>query len=257
MKKLLTSSINNTVGFPVKSGTIDFLQLAYQEAITAIANNLVGAKTNTTDFFILYGCKNSGTGLNYNISAGAILYSGEVFLVPAAVFTAPGGQVAVGNFLTAFYTTNADPVLFTDGVNRNVHQVKTMTFAAGVSGSGASDFSTLINTQVVLKNAQTATLPASYIATFKEDKAEFFAAATVDCTVTFSFTGAIPGTVVRLKWAYGAGRALSVVAGSGQTVIKDSGNLANVASATNVLYMIYLGKNEAGNDEVSYTLIQA
>ena len=62
--------------------------------------------------------------------------------------------------------------------------------------------------------------------------------------------------MVRLKWTYGSGKTLSISAPTGCTVIKDSGNLSSVASANNLLYCIYLGVNESGNNEVSYTLKQ-
>lgn len=255
MRKLVTSDITNTVAFPVKSGTLNHLQLAYQEAITALANSIIGRVPDTTNCYVLFGCKNTGSGTSYIISAGAIYYNGEVYLVDAVSFTSASGQTAVLSFVTTNYTTNADPVTFTDGVAHNVHTIQKIAIASGVSGSGVCDFANLL-TPLALVNDQQATLPASYTVTFKQDKAVFFAAASVDSNITFDFTNAVPGTVVRLKWTYGSGRTLSITAPSGCTVIKDGGNLSAVASANNLLYCIFLGKNESGNNEVSYTLKQ-
>lgn len=256
MKKLDLSSVSATNQFPVKEGTVDFINLAYQECITAIANNLLGDKADATHGFRLWGCQNTGTGLNFIIGAGAIYYAGEVFLVPAATFTAPGGQTAVANIVITQYSINADPVLFTDSISRNVHNIRQVVFAAAVAGTGLFDLSAIRETAIGLKNDIQATLPSAYTVTFEQDRASFFTSATVSSTITFDFTDAVPGTVIRMKWTFGAALTLTVNQPAGSKVIKDSGNLGAVASANNLLYILYLGKNEAGNDEVSYTLKQ-
>jgi hypothetical protein len=255
MRKLVTTDITNSVGFPVKAGTLNHIQLAYQEALTALANSIIGRLPDSSNCYILFGCKNTGSGTSYVISAGAIYYNGEVYLVDAVSFTAASGQTAVLNFVTTNYTTNADPVTFTDGVAHNVHTIQKIAIASGVSGSGVCDYANTL-TPLALVNDQQATLPSTYTVNFKQDKATFFAAASVDTNITFDFTNAVAGTVIRLKWTYGSGRALTITAPSGSTVIKDGGNLSAVASANNLLYCIYLGKNESNNHEVSYTLKQ-
>ena len=256
MRKLDTSYASSTVGQPIKSGTIDHLQEAYQEALTAIGQALVGQDPDLSNYYRLWGCVNSGSGLNYSISAGAIWYNGEVFLVPAASFTAASGQVAVGNFQTTFNGTNADPVLFTDGQSRNVHQIRQLVFAAGTSGTGAVDFSKLQEVRLSLQNVQINPLPSTYTLTFEQSKTIFAKNPGSSLAVYFDFTGAIPGNCIRLKFTAGSGFILTVNAGANQTVIKDSGNLSSAANAGNLLYAIYLGKNEQGYDEVSYTLKQ-
>jgi hypothetical protein len=256
MKKLDTSAITNTVAFPVKSGTLDFLQQSYQEGLTNTANSLIGGKSNASLFYVFWGCVNTGSGLNYIISAGAIYNNGELFLVDAVTFTAAAGQLAVGAITTTFYSTNADPVTFSDAISRNVHQIRKIVFASGSSGSRDVDFPNLVGAPNVLLNDQQATLNASYVAKFTQDRAVFFASATVNTTITFDFTNAVPGVVVRLKWTFGAGLTLTVTQGTGQTVIKDGGDATQVANANNLFYAVYLGKNAAGNDEISYTLKQ-
>ena len=256
MKKLDLSSVSATNQFPVKEGTFDFLALAYQEALTALGNNLIGDKANIVNGYRLWGCQNTGTGLNFIISAGAIYFAGEVFLVPAATFTAAGGQTAVANMVVTQYTTNADPVTFTDSVPRNVHNIRSIVFASSISGTGLFDFGNIRETLLGLKNDPQLTLGASYTVTFEQDRAAFFSSATVDTTITFDFTDAVPGTVVRMKWSYGSGRVLTINTPAGSTIVQDSGNLSAVASANNLLYFLYVGKNYAGDDEVSYTLKQ-
>lgn len=256
MRKLDVSAVSNTNALPIKSGTLTHIQLAYQEAITAICNNLLGAQISPVIPYVLYGCGNTGSELNYIIGAGAIYYAGEIYLVPTVTFTAPGGQVAVGTIATTFNNTNADPVTFTDGVSRNIHQIRQIVFAAGVSGSAQMDYTTLLQTPLVLVNQQISTLPSSYVVTFDQDKTVFFAAAPIDSAFTFSFTNAVVGNVVRLKWTYAAGRVLTITRSQTSTIVKESGDLTQVSNNTNSIYFIYMGKNDLGRDEVAYTLKQ-
>lgn len=141
MRKLDISAITGTTGMPIKSGTLNHLQLAYQEAIAAVAQGLVGAAYSSSTGYILYGCVNSGSGSSYNISAGAVFYNGEVYLTPSASFTTGGSNVAVGVITTGHYfDATADHVSFTDGSIKDVHVIRTMVFQAGLSGSGAVNF---------------------------------------------------------------------------------------------------------------------
>lgn len=256
MRKLSTANITSSAELPIKAGTLVHLQLSYQEALTALGNAVIGRLPDLTRFYVLFGCVNTGSGLDYNISAGAIYYNGEVYLVDATTFTAAAGQVAIGNIVTTQYNVNADPVTFTNGQSYNIHNIQKIVFTAGTVGTGIANFSDLLHVPQVLVNDQQANLPASYTVKFDQDKAVFFAGASVDSTITFDFTNAVPGSVVRLKWTFGSGRTLTINQPSGSSIIRDSGNLGAVASANNLLYMLYCGKNSNGDHEVSYTLKQ-
>jgi hypothetical protein len=253
MRKLTTSSITNTTAMPIKAGTLQHLQLAYQEVLNALARNAIGRPTDTTRAYILFGCINSGTAGSMNVSAGAVYYAGEVYLVDA--FTLTVTLAAVAAITTTYYSTNADPVAFTDGVSRNVHEVRKITFSNATSGTGVFDFNDMVPTPDVLANEQNATAPATYTVKFDRDKAVFFGNSPAALTVTFDFTNAVPGTVVRMKFTLGA-TGLTMTQPSGCTLIKDSGTIASATSATSLLYIMYCGKNTAGNDEVSYVLKQ-
>lgn len=154
MKKLDLSAISSSNGMPQKSGVLEHIQSAYQEAIAATIKALLGSTTyNAAKAYVLHGVVNSGSGSNYSISAGAIFYNGEVFLVDAATFTITGANVAVGVISTTYYSaTNADPVIFTDGVSRNIHQIRKIVMQPGLSGSGAADFVDFIYLSLVQKN---------------------------------------------------------------------------------------------------------
>ena len=122
MKNLLTNSISTSVGFPVKSGTLDFLQTASSEMLNALARSIIGRDFSTSVPYALYGCNNTGSGSSYVIEAGAILWNGVLYLVPAVTFTLTGGNSVFVSKSTSYVTSSvADPVTFTDGVPRNVH----------------------------------------------------------------------------------------------------------------------------------------
>jgi len=121
MKNLLTNSISATVGFPVKSGTLDFLQTASSEMLNALARSIIGKDFSTGTPYALYGCNNTGSGSYYVIQEGAILWNGILYLVPAVSFTLTGGNSVFVGTSISYVTTNADPVTFTDGVARYVH----------------------------------------------------------------------------------------------------------------------------------------
>lgn len=144
MKKLDTSAIAPGIAFKPKGGTLMFLQLAYQEALAELTYNKIGSSYDPTKGYILNGCVNTGSGSNYVISAGSIFFNGEIFIVPAATFTISGGNVAEGAITTTQYITDADPSVFTDGVSRNVHNIRQIVFAPALSGSGSVDFNNAV-----------------------------------------------------------------------------------------------------------------
>lgn len=149
MRKLDVSAINISNGMPLKSGPFTHLQTAYQEAISAAIIGWIGVTYDSTKTYILRGCINSGSGSNYVISSGILFFNGEVYYSDAATFTTSGSNVAVGTITTTYYSgTEADPVDFTDGTPRNIHQIRKIVFGAALSGSGASDFVNLLSDPV-------------------------------------------------------------------------------------------------------------
>lgn len=133
MKILDTSNISPSAQMPIKKGTLQFLQDAYKECIESILKGTIGASYSTSTYYILYGCVNTGVGSNYIISAGAIFFNGEVYLVDGVTFTTGVGQVPVMNITTTQYTTNADPVTFTNSIQYNVHNIRKIVISAGTA----------------------------------------------------------------------------------------------------------------------------
>ncbi|QTE37482.1 hypothetical protein J3L18_31035 [Mucilaginibacter gossypii] len=146
MRKLDTSPISTTNAMPVKAGTLEHIQFAYQEAIGELGKSLFGNYYDPTKVYILNGLVNSGSGSSYNISAGSVFYNGEIFLVDAAVFSISGSNVARGIIVTSFYSgQQADGVEFTDGITRNVHQIRKVVMGAGLAGSGIGDYNNMVD----------------------------------------------------------------------------------------------------------------
>lgn len=143
MKKLIVTGITDSAQLKIKTGTLQFLQDANAEAFQAVIIAAIGPTYSPTIVYKLYGVINSGTGNAYAISAGAVFYGGEVYLVDAVTFTASGVQVGVLNIVVTQYTTNADPVTLTDSTVVNVHNIRKMVISAGTTGSTISDFSAI------------------------------------------------------------------------------------------------------------------
>lgn len=144
MLRLRTDLITDTKRFPIKKGTLEFLQDAYKDCFTNLLIGLIGPSYSGLNVYIIYGATNSGSGSAYNISAGAAFYLGEIFPVANTSFTASGGQTAVLNITTTQYTTNADPVTFSDATINNIHDNRFITVASGVSGSGIKNYANVI-----------------------------------------------------------------------------------------------------------------
>jgi len=140
MKKLNVTPISDSAQMPLKKGTLQFLQDANLEALAAILKSHIGDAYNASTVYILFGVKNTGTAPNYVISAGAVFYQGEIFLVDATSFST-SGNVAIFQIITTQYTTYADPVTFSDATVHNVHDIRKVQVLAGTSGSGIADFS--------------------------------------------------------------------------------------------------------------------
>jgi hypothetical protein len=132
MKKLDLSAVTTAIGLPVKSGSLAHIQSAYQEAV---------AGYNPSVMYILNGVVNSGSGSSYNISAGSVFFNGEMYLVDAATFTLTGGNQAIGVLNVTYQTgTDADGVEFTDGIVRNIHEIRRVQLTQGLGGAGMANF---------------------------------------------------------------------------------------------------------------------
>jgi hypothetical protein len=152
---------------------------------------------------------------------------------------------------------SADPTTFSDASIHNVHQIRKMVVSQATSGSTEyGDFSDMLQTQLPLVPDYEPTLGATYSVKFDQDRSVFFASATVDTTIEFDLTNAIPGAVTRIQWTWGAGRTLTVTAGSGNIAYIEGGDITRAASRTNSMYFLYAGKDASGNNIICYSINQ-
>lgn len=143
-RRLDTQFASDTAQQPIKKGTLDFLQDSHKIDLNQLIGALTGDPIGFSGAYVLYGCLNTGSGNNYIIGQGAVWVNGEVFEVASTSFTTIGSQVPVYQIVNTQYTTNADPTLFTDGITRQVHNIRTLQVGPGASGSGLRDYSASI-----------------------------------------------------------------------------------------------------------------
>jgi hypothetical protein len=165
---------------------------------------------------------------------------------------------------------------FSDSISRFIYKVQYSTTTSSAGGNtpqfsgnmnqyrldlksmGANILLLLAATTLnVIISGSKATLGAVYTVDFKNDQSIFCNVATVDTSITFDFTSAIPGAVVRLQWTWGGGRTLTVTQPAGSIILLDSGDPTRAAGYTNVMYFAYVGKDGSGNNVVSYTISQS
>lgn len=147
MRVLNVTTITDASQFPVKSGTLQFLQDMNSELFKGMAIALIGPATyDPTQIYIFSGVTNSLVSPNYNIASGFAFYAGEFFYINAAAFAVSGSNTAICQLSTTQYDgngLNADPVTFTDNSVQNVHNIRMIAVVQGASGSGINDFASL------------------------------------------------------------------------------------------------------------------
>jgi hypothetical protein len=152
MKKIDETNISGTVGMPIKSGVLSFLQDAIKDSVEMAAsisrgaNGLTYPDTSNTAI-IVQGLADLSTFYypdHFNL-AGIISFNGELFFCPSARFTPTATPVLVYDTQYNNIAADADPVLFTDGNSYNVLQTRRMLVVDGNSGTAGyiCDFSAI------------------------------------------------------------------------------------------------------------------
>ena len=139
MKKLDISHIATGVAMPMKSGSLQFIQQAAQEAVDGLFHALV-PNPIANKIYIISGVRNSSTGITYTIDSGVAYLNGEIFDVDATSFsTVSATTFAYATIVTTQFVgngVNADPVNFTDGSQDNVHDIRKLSFIASATPPG-------------------------------------------------------------------------------------------------------------------------
>lgn len=144
MKKLnLTNIIEGVRKLGAVKAFFAHIEEAYIESLERLTKGLVA---ESGSYIVLFGCENSGAGLDYDISAGAILKDGEIYLVPAIVETAGAGEVPVLSLNTVNTTLK-----YTDASDQTTLVTRTLTWSMAASGSGLVDFSALVSLKTAMR----------------------------------------------------------------------------------------------------------
>lgn len=139
MKKIDTSNIiENVRQLGATKVTLDHINTSIKETLNFL---LLGLAANPSGVLALYGCVNSGSGLNFNISAGACWYNGELYEVDALTGTAGGGQTAVLSLETTYLGT--DPVLYSNNQSYPTHRIDKLKWSFAAPGAAIVDYSGL------------------------------------------------------------------------------------------------------------------
>ncbi len=172
MKKIETTNIAGTQDAPFIKATFDHLNEANLNSTSDIIKGLLGTYT-TNDIIVLFGCVVTATipGTS-SITAGAIYYNGEIYEVDAnASLVTTGSDILVWGIATTYRA--GDPIKWSDGENRNLHQIDKFALSAGLSGSGLANYngatvktiksaSILASKSQLLVSSISATGPTSY-----------------------------------------------------------------------------------------------
>ena len=143
MKRIYTNAVTPTAGFLPNIGTLNFLQDSYKEQFNNLIKTLIPYPLNDT-IYVLLGCENTGSGSNYNITAGILYYNGEIYNQPAATFTCGVTELPYASIHEDYTYTDQngispDPSTLTDGNVLNMHVNRTIVIANG-TGVGLPEY---------------------------------------------------------------------------------------------------------------------
>lgn len=142
-RKILTNSIvDPNIQQPFVGPSLEFLQQWNTDQNFAILRALIGDINYGIGPFAIYGMRNTGSGANFIIGAGFLVFDGELYACAGITVTTTGSDVIVGT-VTSGFDTGIDPIEFTDLVPRSVHQIKTIVLSAGATGSADFDYSAM------------------------------------------------------------------------------------------------------------------
>lgn len=271
-KRYLTSPITTSALAPLKTGTVNFLQDAHKDDSAQLALAMIQSLTNgsysTTTAYALWGCTITEGGSFRSIAPGAIFYNGEIYEQSGVIVPGVSSNI-VGNFTTSYFTDpTADPVTLSDTTTHNMHQIKTIDFSAGTSGSGLFDYVDmvfLIRSANILQPVQMAEPSfTTYLLYMDTSKVINFASTSVSaCTVQLvwnQYTPEVAGTRVLLQGLFSTPTLTVTEAVSGTTTFTNIGTIVNGSTLTGGNYTVeiqYMGINAStGLRDVYYRIIK-
>ena len=140
MKNIITSDVlDPNIAQPFTAHSLKFLQDGTKEAVANLVQSALGFAAVVDTPYALWGCiKSDLGGGDFAYTAGAIYFNGEIYDFPA-IATIP---IATADICTITITNDgtADPVEFTDGISRNVHNHRDLVLSDGTLGTADFDF---------------------------------------------------------------------------------------------------------------------
>jgi hypothetical protein len=138
MNRIKTTDIlDPTIQQPFTGGSLDFLQNANKEVVLAAIIGEIGNSYDSTKAYIISGLYAYGTN---QYQEGYVLFGGEIYYSAGkssvtAFVNVPVLTITITNDVTA------DPVTFTDGISRSVHNNRKLVLSDAISGTGTFDLS--------------------------------------------------------------------------------------------------------------------
>jgi len=198
-KKLITTAISDTAQMPIKKGTLKFLQDSHFENVATIIKSMLGYAYDPSKAYILYGLNVTNVSTTYTYTDGAIFYGDTVYQVDGVTITISGGNVAVLNLAITQYTTDADPVTFTDLTVHNVHDIIKLAITA--STSGLLLYSDLLRPvlDISTETERAQNVENSIIANVYQLKQSWTTRSNISDVTAITGTASITGSIIRYK----------------------------------------------------------
>lgn len=248
-KQLDVSAMVSPNIFFTTSGTLNFMQSAWSEVIIQVLINQIGVSYNASVPYILYGCVGTVGITNTTITAGAIFFNGEVFIIPAQVFTnASGGNVIICNLnvINTFLEpggASCDPASFSDGTPRDVHNNRSISYTTGTTGSGLFDFSALVPDSYTHNIPSTPSSLNGMVVTFDRSKSFRPAAIASSNIVNLNNSGANPGSEVLIFVNCTSGQTITFSGSVGIVLMTGASSLTMTNSTTVFIRIKYLANS--------------
>lgn len=192
MNKIDTTQIvDPTSQQPFTGRSLQFLQEGLQDALNALGRGLVGADYNTSTVYVLNGLEM--TGVNNDVANGYVFYNQELWLVEGATNTAAfiDGVVLIQSTpIDPAY----DPVVFSDGVPKNVHNIRRLQVVDQLPGSGVADYNQLVfvnRSKFTYKTGALQTTASASITNFSLTGGNYFSPSTRRVNLKVTFTASI------------------------------------------------------------------
>ena len=193
MKSIVTTDITASAAAKIKKGTLDHINAMASEGPVQLAISLIGADYDNTKAYILYGCEDSNASATvFDMSAGLVLWAGELFYTPAQNITVSAGQT-LRFYPTPSYTTStaADPVTFTDGTTHNIHLNNGGVWVGAATGSAATLLDNMIRARLPIEQTYSGTVATNWSTTCKYIRNR---EGLVKLSGKLSTTGGVPST---------------------------------------------------------------